>query len=239
MHFLKPKLWIVLLTLCTIALFCRLGFWQLDRAEHKNHVAAALDQSNAFPALNLLRDNNAAIPYYSVTLQGRFVSDRQLLLDNQVLNSQAGYEVLTALQLDNGELYLINRGWLAGRPGNLPQWDTPTGNVTIKGVIAPHAAAGMRMGDAVVATADGPSGWPKVVNYPSLEELEDLFDQPVAKYTLWLDANELHGFERDWQPQELTVEKHLGYAFQWFALALAVFVVFVVLHLKRNDRSKP
>lgn len=235
MHFSKPKLWIVLLTIGTIILFCRLGVWQLDRAEHKRHVAESLTQSSSFPPLALLQDNDAATPYYSVSLNGHFETGRQLLLDNQVLAGVAGYEVLTALQLADGNLYLINRGWLAGHPGSLPEWETPTGQLTLKGVIAPHAAAGMRMGEAVVATADTPSGWPKVVNYPSLEELEALFEQPVSPYTLWLDADEPHGFERDWQPQELTVEKHLGYAFQWFALALAVLVMFAVLHLKRND----
>lgn len=235
MHFSKPKLWIVLLTLSTLVLFCRLGIWQLDRAEHKRVVAKSLSQSSSFPALKLLKEKDAAIPYFSVTLKGRFLSDQQLLLDNQVLNGVAGYEVLTPLQLTDGSLYIVNRGWLAGRPDKLPSWDTPTDALTLKGVIAPHAAAGMRMGDAVVATAETPSGWPKVVNYPSLEELESLFGLPIAPYTLWLDAAQPYGFDRDWQPQELTVEKHLGYAFQWFALALAVLVMFATLHIKRND----
>jgi surfeit locus 1 family protein len=235
MHFLKPKPWIVLLTVCTVALFCRLGVWQLDRAEHKRLVAESLADTDSFPPLSALSENSAATPYYSVSLNGHFKTNQQLLLDNQVFAGIAGYEVITALQIDSGELYLINRGWLAGRPGALPNWDTPTEQLTLKGVIAPHAAAGMRMGDAVVANADTPSGWPKVVNYPSLEELEALFAQPVAPYTLWLDPSDPHGFERDWQPQELTIEKHLGYAFQWFALALTVLVVFLVLHTKRND----
>ncbi|MFT5064332.1 MAG: surfeit locus 1 family protein [Gammaproteobacteria bacterium] len=235
MHFSKPNPWIALLTICTVALFCRLGVWQLDRAEHKHLVAESLAKSDSFPPLSALAENDAAIPYYSVSLSGRFDTQKQILLDNQVLAGVAGYEVISALQIDNGLLYLINRGWLAGRPGDLPAWETPSDIVTLKGVIAPHAAAGMRMGEAVVATADNPSGWPKVVNYPSLEELESLFKQPVAPYTLWLDANEPHGFERDWQPQALTIEKHLGYAFQWFALALTVLVVFFVLHMKRND----
>lgn len=233
----KPKFWIVALTLLTIALFCRLGYWQLDRAEHKRVVAESLATvDSGFLPLVELEHLEAAEPYRHSAVSGVFLAEQQMLLDNQVLDGQAGYEVISPLRMADGRVILINRGWLAGRPGLLPTWETPNQAITLQGIIAPHSAAGMRMGEAVVGAADTESGWPKVVNYPSLEELEQLLNVPVYPYTLWLDKQAPHGFARDWQPKELSIEKHLGYAFQWFALALAVFVMFVVLNVKRNDR---
>jgi surfeit locus 1 family protein len=52
---------------------------------------------------------------------------------------------------------------------------------------------------------------------------------------LLLDAGAPDGFEREWRPaMRFGPERHLGYAIQWFALALALTVIFVALSLQRT-----
>ena len=49
------------------------------------------------------------------------------------------------------------------------------------------------------------------------------------------DSAEPDGFVRDWKPSGLTPERHLGYAFQWFALALTLAVLVLVSFLKSRE----
>ena len=45
-----------------------------------------------------------------------FLEGFQVILDNQVQNTKAGYYVYTPFQLDDSEhVVLVNRGWLAAR----------------------------------------------------------------------------------------------------------------------------
>jgi surfeit locus 1 family protein len=54
-----------------------------------------------------------------------------------------------------------------------------------------------------------------------------------------LNAQETSSFVRDWQPVVMAPEKHLAYAAQWFLLAFAALVIFVIAQrnkLKRNEK---
>jgi surfeit locus 1 family protein len=42
------------------------------------------------------------------------------------------------------------------------------------------------------------------------------------------------GFVRQWRSPDLGRDKHLAYAFQWYALALAIFIYFLATHVRRN-----
>ena len=42
------------------------------------------------------------------------------------------------------------------------------------------------------------------------------------------------GLVRSWERPDTGIEKHLGYAFQWFALAAAVSITYLALNFKRG-----
>ena len=48
-----------------------------------------------------------------------------------------------------------------------------------------------------------------------------------------LDAAEPDGFARNWSPGEFPPVRHIGYAVQWFGLALALAVIYVVTNVRK------
>ena len=205
-----------------LALCLRLGFWQLERAEQKRQLSMAgqqtvsLDQALTEPAQAL---------WSRLTLTGHYLPDGSFLLDNQTHQGQPGYQVFSRFQLDSGQQLLINRGWVS----NQQQPTEPAAKQTISGIVAPYRRAGMRLGPAVVSP---PEARPVVVNYPTQAEWETLVNQPLLPFTLWLDADQADGYLRQWQVQSVPPEKHLGYAFQWFAMATAVAVISLILLIR-------
>jgi surfeit locus 1 family protein len=50
-----------------------------------------------------------------------------------------------------------------------------------------------------------------------------------------LDQTEPFGFERIRQRNEFGPERHVGYAVQWFGLALTVLIIYFVVNFKRRS----
>jgi surfeit locus 1 family protein len=92
---------------------------------------------------------------------------------------------------------------------------------------------GVRVGTAGVP---GDRNWPRVLNFPRQQDVEQALGERVESRIVLLDPAEPDGYERVWRPaMRFGPERHLGYAIQWFALALAVLVAFVALSLRRRD----
>lgn len=200
-----------------VAFFSMLGFWQLNRAAEKEAIIAA-------------RQDNANTGQQ--TFSGRYLSERQLLLDNQIFERKAGFHVWTPLQVDGGML-IVNRGWVAGHAdrSRLPQWSTPQGDVVVSGVLAEFPRSGWSLSNSC-----NPEKWPHVVQYPALDELQCLFDRPLRNEILLLAPDHPDGFTREWADLGIPPERHIGYAVQWFALALAALVIFIVTQTSRVTR---
>ena len=91
----------------------------------------------------------------------------------------------------------------------------------------------MRLGEA----QDAPSAWPRVALYPTRTDLENMLGYPVADTVILMNESESDGYLRAWRPQLLSPDKHLGYAAQWFAIALALIVIYVVVNLRRPEED--
>lgn len=214
------KFWLCLLALVGIGLFLRLGFWQLDRATHKQTVQAALTNTQNQPfAANLPN-------YTTVQAMGALQPQHAMYLDNQLYNGQPGYHLLVPLQLPEQARYLlVDFGWLSKQATSNAQPALANTPQNYTGVLAPLPAPGLRMGPAVIAQEPG---WPAVVNYPTLDEYQALLGKPVFAQILWLGAAPQR-LQPNWQAVQFGPEKHWGYAVQWFALALTVLIVTLIL----------
>jgi len=76
-----------------------------------------------------------------------------------------------------------------------------------------------------------------VAAFPSHAELAQLLGESSwtkATDLVLLDAAQPDGYVRDWGPPGFPPMRHLGYAVQWFALALTLFVIYVVTNLRRD-----
>ncbi|MDH3400193.1 MAG: SURF1 family protein [Chromatiales bacterium] len=230
----RPGLWPSVVTLLLVVLTSSLGNWQLERAEEKKALFASYEASgvtDGFVPVDLLKENSP--PFTPVTAFGHFDNAHQILLDAMLNEGHAGYQVLTPLLRDGKTAVLVNRGWI---PATLDRAELPVVEVTgtqrrVNGFKGRLPEPGMRLGEAPKA----PSAWPRVALYPTRAELENMLGYPVLDTVLLMNESESDGYLRTWRPQLLSPDKHLGYAAQWFAIALALIVIYVVVNLRRPE----
>lgn len=230
---LKPAhLGWLLLTLVVAALFVRLGVWQLDRAEQKRQILQSYATAAQIQALDVNADT-AIHSHISGTLT---LLPQQLLLDNQILQGRAGVHVLTPALLDSQRLLLINRGWLPldSARKQLPDTPVPATPIKIEGQLAPIPRVGRRLGKQASLN---PDQWPQLITYADQAVIQQVYqttlgipELKVLPIILQLNANADHGFSgREWSPVNFGPDKHTAYAWQWFTLALAVFITWLVV----------
>lgn len=236
-----PPWWGIVATLVGVALFVVAGIWQIERGQAKAVMLAQQTAARKSPAQPLLSILGADAGVDVTALYGRdFVAhghytDHQILLDNQVYKGQVGYRVWTPLVLADGRRMLVDRGWVALGPGGRdqpPVPPVPAGRVTVEGLLRGLPKPGMRLSEAPGCTA---ATWPHVLNYPTIDTVRCLYQAPVIDGVILLSEKAAHGFARDWQADiGMPPMRHYGYAVQWFALAIAVVVVFLVVNMKRK-----
>ncbi len=214
-----------------------LGFWQLDRAGEKRDLAERYSAGGAaVVALASIDDAaSAATRFPAVRVSGRYAADRQILLDALTHEGRPGYQVLTPLtRSDDGPTVLVNRGWVPAAPerATLPAIDVDDGPRTVQGRLAPLPRPGMRLAGDVTA-----AGWPRVMLFPTIADAEAALGEVLVPGQVKLDVGEPDGYLRDWAPEGLSEQRHLGYAAQWFALSATLAILSIVLairHLRRR-----
>ena len=216
-----------------------LGRWQLHRMHEKEALFAdfASGKSTTEPLSRV--DPDSVARYQHVIVLGRYDTAHQVLLDNMTHDGQVGYRVLTPLSLTSHKegaatAVLVDRGWI---PAGVTREQLP--DVTIgenmrglSGILDDPPRAGIRM-----KAAPG-SGWPRVMSYPSMDELRQALDRHLFPRIILLDADQADGFVREWKPSTFPPERHLGYAITWFCLAATVAVVAGILFVPRIRKRK-
>lgn len=235
--------WGVLLLLAGAGIGLSAGFWQLDRAGVKEELharfAAGDDATNALP--RLIRDDEVTtLRYRTLRLRGQYDPAHQVLLDGISYRGRPGYHVLTPLITAEGEV-LVNRGWVPadGDRSILPD---------IRVAAAPREVLARvellpRPGLELAQTApDADASWPRRLLFPTAAqigaEIGPVRSTVLRDYQLLLDPNDPDGYLRDWRPGGMDPVRHLGYAVQWFGLALTVVVIYCVL-IFRNRKFSP
>ncbi len=211
------RFWVLTLaTLAMVVLTFSLGRWQLNRAAYKEQLQAAIEAQAAQPALNAAALVSAAaqdVLHRRVSLTGTWQSAQTVYLDNRPQHGRPGFWVVTPLALEGtGRVVLVQRGWIPRDfmdRSRLATVQTPTGGVQVSGQIAlkPGQLYSFKGGDSGrirqnldIATYRAETGLP-------------LLDALVVQTG---PASE--GLQRDWDAPNTGVDKHYGYAFQWFGL---------------------
>ncbi|QDG72873.1 SURF1 family protein [Janthinobacterium tructae] len=232
--------------LLLVALGVSLAQWQQHRGDEKVARAARLEAGNlaaplALTAAPLLPADAQAIEYRRVTVTGNFVPAWTVYLDNRPYKGQAGFHVLTPFQIDGSAMHvLVAQGWLPRNNAErtrIPDYATPTGTVTITGIARLNAGHVMELGTApalaphaIVQNAD--IGQVARASGLALQPflLEQTADPAAAPAASTLPV-------RDWPAPDLGADKHRGYAFQWYALALMAFLFFVFTGFRRANKQ--
>ncbi len=219
-----------------IILFSSLGFWQLQRAADKHALIDAIERGAQARAIDLPYAPEAfgELEYRRVRARGRFLRERQFLLDNRLLDGRVGYDVLTPLALDDGRTVLVDRGWIPAGPRRAPQGPVAVdaaGPLTVTGRIW-RPDAGIALGRAVAEA----QGWPRTATRVDYEALEQALGRPLVPAVIRAEQGHPWALTRRPLKPAFGPARHYGYALQWFALALTVLVTTAVLRWRARRR---
>jgi surfeit locus 1 family protein len=174
--------------------------------------------------------------YLPVKFNGEMDTGHQLLIDNQVKQGSVGYFVLTPVKLNNGQAILLNRGWLplGNSRDDLPDIKVDADTKSFIGRLDKFPSVGIKLEGADELSA----GWPAVTQLITPEKVAERLGYSVMAYQVLLNVDEPNGYNRQWVPMKMGPQKHHGYAFQWFALAVAWVVIYFVLTVKIKRKEE-
>ncbi len=232
------RFWLVTLAAVVgVASTAALGRWQLSRAAQKEALQAEINAQQRLPSVgwdNLTKPqapgaDYSHLSYRSVVLRGRWLPEHTVFLDNRQMRGQPGFYVVTPMQPSTGgPPVLVQRGWV---PRNfvdrtaLPRIESPPGEVVLQGRMAPPPGKLYTMG----AEQAGPIRQNLDLEAFRIETGLDLL--PVSVVQTGPGEAPL---QRDWPEVTLGVEKHYGYAFQWFALCALITTLYVWFQIVRR-----
>lgn len=188
-----------------------LGAWQWERAGEKRDYLAALEAAPHLEAPREVPPDGSRL-----TLSGEYLPELTLFLDNRVVEGRHGVAPLTPLRTDDGRLWLVQRGFLASGAGReTPAVETPAGRVTLEGR---WQAAGRG------TPLFGPNREGQRIQRIELSAWNEPFAHPG-----WLHLEQGPGrLAPWWSPSVMPPSRHVGYAVQWWGLALAALVMMLV-----------
>ena len=222
--------------LIMFSLCIKLGIWQYDKAQLKQALQTQLDKHLVESPVALpdhIKDPDAW-RYRRVRFAGTYDVRYQVLLDNQVENTVAGYHVLTPMQVEGSNLYvLINRGWIpATLDRKVPAVITPQGRQEIEGDIVQPPGKFFTL----EAPSSGKGVWQKVWQHMDMLRYAKAVPFAIQPYVVRLDPrSDGGGFVRNWPRPDERITMHLGYAYQWFGFALTLLVIYIVLNIKKVE----
>ena len=222
------------------ALTFSLGQWQLRRAAQKQALMFAIEaqgNQSILKAADLAAFKNLQEAVHrQAALKGVWRAEHTVFLDNRQMNEKTGLVAVTPLVLDGtGQIILVQRGWVqrnfADRAA-VPSIQTPAGDVTVRGRIAPPPSKLYEF---------------KGLDAGRIRQNIDvaMFSKEIALPLMIVSmvqtgpANE--GLLRDWAAPNVGIDKHYGYAFQWFgmcALVMGLYAWFQIIQPWRAKRLK-
>lgn len=220
-----------LFALVLVPLMTGLGFWQLQRADEKRALADAFAVREAQPPASLgqlWQARAEALAYLPVRLRGSFVPGALVLLDNRTRDGKFGFEALGVVALSGGGFALVNRGWVAGDPARreLPAVADVAGELDLTGHLYVPPGEPYLLAEQQFAEQ-----WPMVLQALEMDKLAPALARRlgdrVFPYSVRLDANAPGALAVEWQVINVSPQKHLGYAVQWFTMAAVLFLFFV------------
>ncbi len=218
-----------------------LGMWQWSRNQERQAAIELVEQNyDARPvplteALDSLGAFDAGQEWTPVQLTGTYVTEAQMLVRNRPFGGRPGFEVLVPLELADGTVFVIDRGWLpTGSTQDAP--DTvpapPRGEVTV--------VARLKPGEPAIPGRSAPEGQIATIQ---LDRIDELVEAPVYTGAYGLLASEQPAPESAPIPAprpEPDLGPHLSYTFQWFIFGVLAFVGLVwAVRQERRHRADP
>lgn len=239
---MKPhvrRVLVLLAALLGVALTASLGQWQLRRAEQKQALLDARERQAAQAPIDGAKlgragesaANREGLIYRAVALQGHWLGQHTVYLENRQMQGRPGFFVLTPLRLPSGVVVLVQRGWVPRHFNDrsaLPAVNTSGSEVRIQGHLAPWPSRIYDFGEVET----GP-----IRQNLDFDAYRGQTGLPLLELSVQQSGAADDGLLRDWPVPASGIEKHHGYAFQWFGLSALIallYVWFQIVQVRRN-----
>ncbi len=205
-----------------------LGVWQINRANEKIEI---LDNYN-----NLL--NSDSVPLKSnlknwqpVETVGEF---KELIIyeDNAILDGKAGYKIYHLFENSDGSNIFIHRGFIQRNivKNDLPEVTVPTGKVVLKGKVL------QKTNNSFINNVEELDL--RIIQEFDINHLKERFsaleNMDVYGYLFNLDAEDQAKYSVIEKPVNMSANKHIGYAIQWFGLCVALIILTIYAYRKKD-----
>ena len=232
-------LWTVAAVLM-MALFVRLGFWQLDRLEQKRAYNTTLSTRWHQEPFNLSQESLPAalesLEYRRVTATGTFDYAHQIVLKSQVYRDAVGIVLVTPFVLAENRAVLVARGWVPldrSAPQFWPELEEPAG-APLLGLLRPsQSRPGAESPGAESSTPQ--AEWYRI-DIPAIQQQMPYQLEPVWLQQLPEPARPTDRLPIREEPTALDSSTHLGYAVQWFSFAVITGFGYIMLVRFRERR---
>jgi surfeit locus 1 family protein len=226
----RPRLVPTLFTVPAALILICLGIWQLQRLHWKEGLIAQRDAAVAaapIPPPRTLAEARAD-QFRHVVADGVFLNDKELFLAASSEGGGSGYQVLTPLRMTDGRAMFVNRGFIPLElkdPAKRAAGE-PTGTVHVVGLL--------RVPPGEKPSFFLPDNRPDLnlwfwVDLPAMAQAAGIAD-PLPFY---VDVDKMPN-PGGWPQGGVTrldlPNDHLQYAITWFALAVALIVIYVLYH---------
>ena len=212
-----------------------LGGWQLVRGLEKQAIDRQLTAGGDSPVrLDRTTENWQTLNHQQVELNGKWLQEKVFLMENRVYNGTVGHELWAPFLLKEDDMViLVNLGWSTDVQALPIAGANDTDNVTVTGqLILP--GTGFTLGPAYTDQ----STWPRRIQYFERTELSKALGMSIAPAILVIDPGESQSLIRIWKPYAMDATRHIGYAVQWWGLAV-VLIVFGIIWLKNSHAKQP
>lgn len=227
----------ILFGVVLVAVFVRLGIWQLDRHDERvahNDIVVENTETPAMPLGDLLEpgeDLTAADEWTTVSITGRYDPEHELALRLRPIDGVRGVHHVVPLVDASGAALLLDRGLLPDMQGAEPQFPMPTsGEVEV--------TARLRMSEVGRGTGGDPAQG--AIRYLDLDAIEQVMPYPL--YGAWGEVVTESPDARDGLTAPPAPETgsgpHLSYALQWFVFAVVGVGGFILL-ARTETRPQP
>jgi cytochrome oxidase assembly protein ShyY1 len=244
-RFLLTRQWVILtlIALVIIPTMVELGFWQLHRHERRVEQNGLISRNlKATPVpMTEVTSPGHTVPradyWRRVTATGVYDTAREVVVRRRTsADDRIGFHVLTPLNLADGRVILVNRGWVpaAADQKSFPAVPAaPKGTVTVTGRLkADETTSASGIKDL--------SGLPprQVMLINSAQQAKSLGKTVLGGY-LEQTAPEPAGGTPELipEPDHQSIGAHMAYAVQWWLFTAAVPVGWVVL-VRREKRDR-
>ncbi|MGC1182282.1 SURF1 family protein [Legionella sp.] len=229
-----PSWKMIFLTTLFFLLFMRLGFWQIQRADEKTNMIMTQKRLQNLNPKVWIPKQKLPLQYERVQLAGNYLS-QTFLLDNQHYQHQFGYDVLSPLELADGSVVLIDRGWLHGDGTRriFPKIEIPNKLIQLQGTAYFPNKNQWVLGPVIEKKGNN------LIILERFDEqlLSQLLQKGVYPFIIRLDKQDTYGFVREWEIVAMPPQRHLAYALQWFAMAFVILTLFLALNLKKKNEE--